>query len=220
VNIDLVIFDCDGVLVDSELLSNQSDLDLLESLGIKLELEDYMRRYVGKSALDTMTGIEAQTGMTLPEDFLTRKQARVLEYFERGLQPIPNISSVFKDLPYPRCVASSSTPERILFSLSQTGLLEYFEPHTIFSATMVKNGKPAPDLFLLAAREMKVSPARCVVIEDSISGVLGAVAAGMTAFGFTGGSHIRAGHTERLLQAGATRVFTDMTELPALIGST
>ncbi len=215
---DLVIFDCDGVLVDSELLSNQSDLDLLESLGIKLELEDYMRRYVGKSALDTMAGIESQTGVTLPEDFLTRKQAHVLERFERGLQPIPGVYTVLKHLSHPRCVASSSTPERILFSLSQTGLLEYFEPHTIFSATMVKNGKPAPDLFLLAAERMSTDPARYIVIEDSISGVLGAVAAGMTAFGFTGGSHIRAGHTERLLQAGAARVFTDMTELPALIG--
>jgi HAD superfamily hydrolase (TIGR01509 family) len=219
-NVDLVIFDCDGVLVDSELLSNQSDLDLLESLGIKLELEEYMRLYVGKSALDTMAGIESQTGVKLPEDFLTRKQARVLERFERSLEPIPGIASVLEQLSYSRCVASSSTPERILFSLSKTGLLEHFQPHTIFSATMVKNGKPAPDLFLLAAREMKVSPARCIVIEDSLSGVLGAVAAGMTAFGFIGGSHIRAGHTERLLQAGATRVFTDMTALPALIGST
>ncbi len=216
-SVDLVIFDCDGVLVDSELLSNQSDLDLLESLGIKLELEDYMRRYVGKSALDTMAGIEAQTGVTMPEDFLTRKQAHVLERFERGLEPIPGIASALEQLSYSRCVASSSTPERILFSLSQTGLLEYFQPHTIFSATMVKNGKPAPDLFLLAAERMSTDPARCVVIEDSISGVLGAVAAGMTAFGFTGGSHIRAGHTERLLEAGVVRVFSDMTELPALI---
>jgi HAD superfamily hydrolase (TIGR01509 family) len=217
-SVDLVIFDCDGVLVDSELLSNQSDLDLLESLGITLELEEYMRRYVGKSALDTMTGIEAQTGVTLPPDFLTRKQAHVLERFERGLQPIPGIVSVLKSLPYSRCVASSSTPERILFSLSKTGLLEHFEPHTIFSATMVKHGKPAPDLFLLAAERMSTDPARCVVIEDSISGVLGAVAAGMTAFGFTGGSHIRAGHTEHLLQAGAACVFSDMLELPGLIG--
>ena len=213
----LVIFDCDGVLVDSELLSNQSDLDLLASLGIDLELEDYMRRYVGKSARDTVLGIEAQTGLRLPADFLEHKQSRVLEAFARELLPIPGIKSALDRLPSLRCVASSSTPERIRFALRQTGLLERFLDDAIFSATMVARGKPAPDLFLLAAREMHVPPEDCIVIEDSLAGVQGAVAAGMAAFGFTGGSHIRDGHAERLLEAGAALVFKDMLELPELI---
>lgn len=214
---ELVIFDCDGVLVDSELISNQSDLDLLTTFGIHLELEDYMRRYVGKSARDTVAGIEAQTGLKLPEDFLERKQAHVLEAINRGLNPIAGISTVLEQLPYPRCVASSSTPQRIRFALRQAGLLGFFDDDAIFSATMVSRGKPAPDLFLLAAERMNTDPSRCVVIEDSLSGVQGAVAAGMRALGFVGGSHVRSGHAQILLEAGAALVFSDMLELPSLI---
>lgn len=214
---ELVIFDCDGVLVDSELISNQSDLDLLSKLGIELELEDYMRRYVGKSARDTVLGIQAQTGQRLPENFLELKQAHVLNAFTRGLEPIPGIVTALEALPYPRCVASSSTPERIRFALCQTGLIGHFEETAIFSATMVTRGKPAPDLFLLAATRMNADPTHCVVIEDSLAGVQGAVAAGMTAFGFTGGSHIRDGHAGHLLEAGAAHVLNDMPSLPWMI---
>lgn len=215
-NPGLVIFDCDGVLVDSELLSNQSDLELLRTFGIDLELEDYMRRYVGKSAADTVRGIEAQTGVKLPTDFLERKQAHVLAAFERELQPIENVDVALGVLPFTRCVASSSTPERIRFSLKRTGLLDCFDDDAIFSATMVQHGKPAPDLFLLAAQRMNRVPNVCVVIEDSVSGVQAAIAAGMTALGFVGGSHHSGDHGP-LLEAGASAVFGNMLMLPKMI---
>jgi HAD superfamily hydrolase (TIGR01509 family) len=216
VNPGLVIFDCDGVLVDSELLSNRSDLELLRTFGIDLELEDYMRRFVGKSAADTVRGIKAQTGVKLPDDFLERKQAHVLAAFEPALQPIEDVAVALDALPFTRCVASSSTPERIRFSLKHTGLLERFDDHAIFSATMVKHGKPAPDLFLLAATRMGHAANTCVVIEDSVAGVQAAIAAGMTALGFVGGSHHSGDHGP-LLEAGASAVFEDMHLLPRVI---
>jgi HAD superfamily hydrolase (TIGR01509 family) len=212
----LLIFDCDGVLVDSELISNRADLELLKTLGIELELEDYMARYVGKSALDTLRGIEAQTGRTLPPDFLERKQANVISAFERELEAIEDVADVLDVLPFTRCVASSSTPERVRFSLERTGLLDRFDDDAIFSATMVERGKPAPDLFLMAAKRMGRVPDVCIVIEDSVAGVMAAVAAGMTALGFVGGSHHSGAHGP-LLDAGARAVFGNMMALPWII---
>ena len=213
---DLILFDCDGVLIDSELLANRSDVDLLAELGIAFDLEEYMQRFVGKSAKDTVAGIEAATGRSLPEGFLERKAARVLEVFRDRLRPIPGIHEALAHLPMRRCVASSSLPERLEFTLGLTGLWAAFAPH-VFSATMVPRGKPAPDLFLFAAERMGADPADCLVVEDSPFGVQAAVAAGMRAFGFVGGSHRRPGSADRLLDAGAALVFADMAQLPDLI---
>jgi HAD superfamily hydrolase (TIGR01509 family) len=216
-NFDLVIFDCDGVLVDSELLGNQADIELFASLNIQLDLEDYMLRYVGVSARETVRGIEQQTGRKLPENILELKQQNVFRRFERELKAIDGVLDVLKSLKLARCVASSSVPERIQFSLGLTGLLPLLEPH-LFSSTMVARGKPAPDLFLYAATSMKCDPGRCIVIEDSEVGVQAAMSAGMHAIGFYGGSHCRGGHDERLRQAGARWVLRDMREVGYLLG--
>lgn len=215
-DVDLIIFDCDGVLVDSELLGNVADLELFATLGIELELEDYMSRYVGVSARETVRGVELQSGVKLPDNILELKQQNVFRRFERDLQAIEGVRELLDELKLPRCVASSSVPERIRFSLSLTGLLPLLEPH-LFSSTMVARGKPAPDLFLYAADVMRVAAGRCVVIEDSVPGVQAAIAAGMRAIGFCGGAHCRPQHARLLQDAGAHWICHHMQAVQALL---
>jgi HAD superfamily hydrolase (TIGR01509 family) len=212
---DLVIFDCDGVLIDSEMLSVRADIECLAEHGIALSADEIMERYTGISMAGMLSDLEARFGRKLPE-FADRHQDRLRLLFEQGLQPIPGIVEVLDSLGSPSCVASSGTPERIKHALSFVGLLDRFHPH-VFSAVEVRRGKPAPDLFLHAAVRMRVAPARCVVIEDSLPGVAAAVAAGMTAIGFTGGSHCRPAHDSRLLAQGAARVVGSMAELLPLL---
>ncbi len=139
-----------------------------------------------------------------------------LDRYASELAAIPFIAEAIAAIPLPKCVASSGTPEKIRHGLTCAGLFDVFAPH-IFSAVQVTCGKPAPDLFLFAAEQMKTAPARCLVIEDSVPGVTGGCAAGMTVFGFHGGSHCTAGHAELLHAAGAAVTFDDMRQLPDLI---
>jgi HAD superfamily hydrolase (TIGR01509 family) len=208
---DLVIFDCDGVLVDSEMLSVRADIECLAEHGIELSADEILERYTGISMAGMLKDLEVRFGRKLP-GFANRHHDRLRLLFEEGLQPIPGIVEVLDSLGLPSCVASSGTPERIEHALSLVGLLDRFHPH-LFSAVEVRHGKPAPDLFLHAAVRMGVAPARCVVIEDSLPGVAAAVAAGMTAIGFTGGSHCPPAHDSRLLERGAALVVGSMAEL-------
>lgn len=211
----LLIFDCDGVLVDSELLACQVDADILTGLGLPYTAGDIARQFVGKSMKDLIATIEAEHGCTLPTDFADQINSALFARFETDLKPISGIREAILSLPYPRCVASSSVPERIALSLRVTGLADLFE--NIFSATQVQRGKPAPDLFLYAAEQMGFSPKECVVIEDSPAGVQGALAAGMCVIGFTGGGHCGPDHAEKLRQAGAARIIEQMTDLSATL---
>jgi len=140
----------------------------------------------------------------------------VAEAFVRELKPVRGVSEALARLSNRKCVASSSLPDRLAHTLGLTGLAEWFGT-AVFSASMVTRGKPAPDLFLYAAQQMRTAPSRCLVIEDSAPGILAAKTAGMTAFGFTGASHCRPGHAQRLSAAGADLVFSDMRELPAFV---
>jgi HAD superfamily hydrolase (TIGR01509 family) len=211
VDFDLVIFDCDGVLIDSEMLSVAADVACLAEYGIEMPADEILERYTGVSFADMLTGIEARFGRSLP-GFAERHRVRLRELFTGRLQAIEGVTSVLDSLSCSRCVASSGTHERLQHALTLVGLYERFYPH-IFSAADVARGKPAPDLFLLAAERMRVVPRRCVVIEDSLPGVAAAVAAGMTAIGFTGGSHCRPGHGARLAAEGANVVVGRMAEL-------
>jgi len=212
---DLVIFDCDGVLVDSELLSVEADRGCLADHGIDLSAEEILERYTGLSLAAMLSDLESRYGRPLP-DFATRHRERLRSLFEADLRPIPGIGAVLDALTCRVCVASSGTSERLQHALSLVGLLDRFQPH-VFSVSEVAHGKPAPDLFLHAAGRMGVAPQRCLVVEDSIAGVAAAVAAGMPAIGFTGGSHCRPGHGARLAAAGAALVIGRMAELlPAL----
>ena len=155
-------------------------------------------------------------GRSLPDDFHTQVYAEIFRLFAVSLEATPHIDEALAAIALPVCVASSGPPEKISASLNRVGLWDRFAPH-IFSAVQVRNGKPAPDLFLFAAAQMQAAPARCLVIEDSLAGIAAAVAAGMPVLGFYGGSHCRPGHGDRLRAAGAVAVFADMRQLPDLI---
>lgn len=203
----LVIFDCDGVLVDSESLSCRIDVELLSEKGVSMTAEEMMRRFVGLSYETMLEEISNQYRVAL-EDFEAESVRRFLHAITTELTPVPGIPRVLELLELPVCVASSSPMMRILQSLEVTGLLDHFSER-IFSAQMVNAGKPAPDLFLLAARKCGVEPSRCLVIEDSPHGIAAARAAGMIAVGFTGGSHCSDEHRKTLLDAGTDALVTD-----------
>ena len=213
---DLVIFDCDGVLVDSEVIACRTDAECLGEIGITITADEIMDRYTGTSAAAMIADLGARYGKTVPADFADILHRRLWAAFETGLSAVAGIEDMLDALACRVCVASSSTPERLRHSLSLTGLLRYFEPH-VFSTTQVARGKPAPDLFVFAARAMHVTPQACVVIEDSIPGVEAAVAAGIPVYGFVGGGHCRPGHADRLRRAGASAIFERMDMLPGLL---
>ena len=215
-SLSLIIFDCDGVLVDSEMLACRADAECLAEIGIAITAEEILERYVGISLAGMLADLAARSGRALPHGFSDTLRQRTRAAFEAGLTAVSGVAGVLSALTQPVCVASSSEPSRIRHALSLVGLRDRFEPH-IFSATQVPRGKPAPDLFLFAAAQMNASPAACVVIEDSVAGVQAACAAGIRVVGFTGASHCRPGHDDRLRQAGAAAVFNDMAALPGLL---
>ena len=215
----LVIFDCDGVLVDSEVLFNCIAAEEFTRCGVPMDTETAIARFTGISAPNMIAAVEAETGKPIPEYFTQRCRARANKVFDAELEAIAGVDAVLMDNAQRRCVASSSSPARIRRSLKTTGLYSHFKDDAIFSAVMVKNGKPAPDLFLYAAEAMGVAPADCIVIEDSRAGVQAGVAAGMTVLGFVGASHIRDGHANRLREIGTHHIFDDMSALPGLLGA-
>ncbi|AHY55512.1 HAD family hydrolase [Bradyrhizobium japonicum] len=214
--IDLIIFDCDGVLVDSEVISCRAHADVLTRHGYPITSEQVFARFLGRSTRQANLEIETELGRKLPEAYHSDLQDELFRSFEADLEAIRGIHDVLDVVAQRVCVASSGSHERMQVSLGSTGLYERLTPN-IFSASQVKNGKPAPDLFLFAAKEMGVAPERCVVIEDSLAGIAGARAAGMTVFGFCGGSHCGDGHAETLREAGADLTFADMHQLPDLV---
>ncbi|MFD3546233.1 HAD family hydrolase [Streptomyces sp. NPDC058655] len=210
---DLVIFDNDGVLVDSEPLANSILAGYLTELGHPTSYEESLRDYMGSAVHRVHDLVLDRTGQRLPADFDETLHTRTFTAFERELKPVPGVQEVLYGLVeqgIDYCVASSGSHERIRVGHRVTGLDEWFEDEWIFSSQDVGQGKPAPDLFLHAARSMGVDPARCVVIEDSPLGVRAALAAGMDVYGFT--SMMPA---DRL--AGATGYFGDMKQLPGIL---
>jgi HAD superfamily hydrolase (TIGR01509 family) len=218
--LDLVIFDCDGVLVDSEAIVARAESELLEAFGVRLAPEEITQRYAGLPAPEIHRRIEQEWDVTLGDPFAVEKAGRVARVLAAELEPVAGMRAVLDTLEAAgrpkRCVASSSDPERIAASLARTGLAPYFGPD-VFSTALVERGKPAPDLFLLAAATMGVAPAGCLVVEDSAFGVEAAVAAGMDAVGFTAGSHSGAWAVGRLRAAGAPVTVGSAAELGALI---
>jgi HAD superfamily hydrolase (TIGR01509 family) len=210
---DLVIFDCDGVVVDSEVLSCGCLTAAFREHGVALELDDVVELFVGRSATAVDAYWHTQIGRDPPADFFPGYRKRVATAFTEKLQAMPLAGEVLARLPRAYCLASSSEPDRIRLTLSVTRLDGYFTGR-IFSAAMVENGKPAPDLFLLAAREMRFSPERALVIEDSTAGVCAGKAAAMTVWGFVGGSHCQGRDAAaKLSAAGADRIFDSLGEL-------
>jgi HAD superfamily hydrolase (TIGR01509 family) len=210
-SVELVIFDCDGVLVDSERLAIKIDVQVLDELGWPLSEAEVVERFVGRSDRDMQAAIEAQLQRTLPADWGEQVRRRYREVFETELVPVPGVVQALHRIGELTCVASSGTHEHLRYTLGLTGLYERFAGR-IFSSQDVAAGKPAPDLFLYAAEQMGCAADRCVVVEDSRSGVEAARAAGMRVLGFAGGLT-----PPELLEGPATVVFEDMLELPGLL---
>jgi HAD superfamily hydrolase (TIGR01509 family) len=213
---DIVIFDCDGVLVDSELIFARVLAECLSGLDFPVTLDEAIALGFGRNRLTLAAAIEARYGRGLPHVFFDTFAARSAAAFERDLLPMPGIEELLAALPLPRCVASNGRLDRVRQRLAMTRLLPFFDPH-VFSASQVAHGKPAPDLFLFAAERLGARPTGCTVVEDSIAGVEAAVAAEMPVVGYCGGSHCPRDHADRLRAAGCSRVFTVMPELAAFL---
>jgi HAD superfamily hydrolase (TIGR01509 family) len=211
--IDLVIFDCDGVLVDSEVLTNTILRDMLVELGATVTLEDMFDSFVGHSMAQCLDLMRDLLGQYPPDDFVVDYRKRCVQVLQEELQPVPGIELALSRIRLPMCVASSGDHDKMRTTLGQTGLLDHFKDR-LFSVTQVAHGKPAPDVFLLAASSMGVPPDRVAVVEDTPVGVMAGVAAGMKVFGYAGRTP-----QQRLRSAGASVVFHDMSMLPALLES-
>jgi HAD superfamily hydrolase (TIGR01509 family) len=212
----VVIFDCNGVLVDSESIAAGVLAEAFKRVGMALTVESMTRRFHGRRPADIFAAVEAATGKTLPLDFSSTVAAETLRRLRAELQAIPHAAHALTWIRGPKAVASSSPHNRIRASLEVTGLIRFFEPR-LFSASDVRKGKPAPDLFLLAAARSQVEPAQCIVVEDSAPGIAAAAAAGMTPIGFVGGSHAAGRLAKDLVATGARTVIADMRALKSTI---
>lgn len=215
---DLVIFDCDGVLIDSERIINRVHAETLAAYGYQINEEDLLARFCGMSDAAMLGIIEREWGRALPGFYCQRVEELIAQEYHLSLQPVAGIHKALAALKLPVCVASSGMPGQIRLGLEIAGLFEYFAPN-LFSATMVARGKPAPDIFLYAAERMGADPERCLVIEDSLAGIDAALAARMTAIGFCGGSHCGPQHAAALRAKRAVSVIDDMRVLAAAIAA-
>ncbi|MBF0246577.1 MAG: HAD family hydrolase [Alphaproteobacteria bacterium] len=217
--IDLVIFDCDGVLVDSEMIASRELAAYLTDLGRPTTGAECRAAFTGLSIQSVGEKVRGAWGVDLPADFAAALRERDRAAFERDLKAVPGVEAALDALSargLPFCVASSGAPEKIRHSLALTGLLDRFDGH-LFSAAQVARGKPAPDLFLHAATAMGAEPGRCLVLEDSPAGVQGAVAATMRAHGFTGASHCTDATAPALVAAGAVAIHPTMADFLSLL---
>jgi HAD superfamily hydrolase (TIGR01509 family) len=212
----VVIFDCNGVLVDSEPIATRVAAEEFTRAGFAMTPEIVSRFFAGRRAADMFAAVEAATKRKLPPNFSAQLTAATLRRFRTDLRAMPHVSYALTWVRGPKCVASSSTLDRIRVSLEATGLSRFFEPN-LFSANEVPRGKPAPDLLLHAAAKMRVAPQGCIVVEDSAVGVAAAAAAGMIPIGYVGGSHAGAQLPGQLKAAGAKAVIADMRALKATI---
>ena len=211
-NVKLVIFDCDGVLIDSEPIANRVFRDLLESCGLKLTLDEVLRTFVGSTKDGCIVIAGKLLGRPLPTDF-GKRWDRALFAALRAVKPVAGVPELLAGMKVPFCVASNGNPDRMALALDYAGLMPWVRGK-LFTAAEVAHPKPAPDLFLHAAKSMGVDPSACVVVEDTPTGVRAGVAAGMRVFAYAAATHIPA---KELKAEGATTTFTTMGELPALL---
>lgn len=215
---DLVIFDCDGVLLDSEVIACRAEASALTELGLHYSWQQVAERFAGTPENEMYALLEQESGREIPARYRARVKAEVDAEYLRGVEAIAGVETLLDGLSQPVCVASSSRPSKLALGLVRAGLYERFYPH-VFSVKLVERGKPAPDIFLYAANAMGVAPERCLVVEDSVAGVTAARAAGMRVIGFIGGSHCFGGHDQRLIAAGADAVISALPELLGLIST-
>ena len=211
-----IIFDCDGVLIDSEEISMATDQALLAENGVVISEQEMHRRFVGKTFTAMVEELEAERGIRLPTDLEARKDEIMLERYRLGLQPVAGVHQALDAITHPKSIGTNGPRHRALLALEVTGIAHHFDGRlTTFED--VTRGKPFPDVYLLAAERAGFPPSECLVIEDSVTGVAAAVAAGCPTLGFTGSHLHRSEHALALTRLGAMRVFNDMAELPDML---
>lgn len=216
--IKLVIFDMDGVLVESEKAYAQAHAEIYPRFGYNTTEEEHYKRWAGVRTKKKLEIIKQETGVDISYDEIYPLVCqRLEELLKESLDGTPFITESLSNLQLDRCVASASPVDRIKLALGQTDTLQHFKTESLFSSHMVKQGKPAPDTFLYAAEKMGYKPEECIVIEDSLAGIQAGKAAGMLTLGYIGGVHRDKDFTPQMLEAGADHVFEDMRELPELI---
>lgn len=212
----LIVFDCDGVLVETELLANQCEVDALKTLGYSFTLEEYVDIALGKQNQLVEAILKEQFNIELPVNFWNDLGIKQRMIFDSELTAVEGVIGAVSSLSLPTCVASSSSLARLHHTLGITGLLSYFEGR-IYSTESVARGKPFPDIFLHVAKCMNVAPSDCIVIEDSLAGIEGALTAGMTVLAFGGGKHMTARMRQKLKKSGAHLFFDQMHDLNRLL---
>lgn len=212
--VSLIIFDCDGVLADSEVLSAQVLIAQLAALGIHVTPAETRRDFLGRSFPTVAQSIRTRFARPLPPGFEADYRARLLDLFATDLRPTPGLAAMLDALQVPACIATSSSPQRALRTLDLLGLADRFAGR-VFTASLVRRGKPAPDLFLLAAARMGAAPAETLVIEDSAPGIAAAQAAGMAALHYAGGAHLRG--AEPMALPPGLRSFDNWDDFPQLL---
>jgi HAD superfamily hydrolase (TIGR01509 family) len=213
---DLLIFDCDGVLIDSQHIQCRIDAAEFSRLGYSVTADELLRQFTGFTTKDMQAHVERVLGRSLSPDFGDQRVRLIDAAYQAELKIIPGVREMLAEIGLPSCVASNGRTFRVKRALALIDLLSLFEPH-VFGADLVMQPKPAPELFLFAAARMGVPAARCLVIEDSVVGVRAAVAAGMPVLGFYGGGHCYEGYEADLSAAGAAAVFRDMRYLKVLV---
>ena len=217
--IEAVLFDCDGVLVDSEILAVEVETQMLAEIGLRYDLQDFKARFMGMSDAAFFAALDsdslAQLGRHLPQNFENTCRERLYREVRARMKEVEGAAEAVVALRKPKAVASSSTTERLRIKLERVGLWHLFHPH-VYGADHVTHAKPAPDLFLYAAEGLDVRPEVCLVIEDSVNGVRAALAAGMRVWGFAGGGHMDELARDRLIAAGAERIVPSWTDASRL----
>ncbi len=210
---EAIIWDCDGVLMDSEFIACKAEAEILTEFGFPTTTEEALNNYMGKTMNDVLTELGIKEKYSEISEEINKKTKDI---FEKELKIIDGISEVLKEINLPMCIASGSSMERLNYSLKLVGLYDFFKGK-IFSAELVENGKPAPDIFLYSAKKLNVDPKKCLVIEDGNHGTTAGVKAGMTVYGFTGASHMTEKRIKMLEDAGTTLLFDKMSKLTELI---
>lgn len=215
---NLIIFDCDGVLIDSEIIASRVELDMLKEHGYECDEMEHIKRFTGLNFSQTIKIIEQESGRYYPDELDDKIEAEIDNRLWRSVVALPGAGDVLDQLDQPRCICSNSSAERLKLSLTKVELWDRFRPY-VFSAQTLPDiaVKPAPDIFLHAAKEFEVLPQECVVIEDSAHGVSGAVAAGMRVIGYVGASHSYPGHGDQLVDAGAETIIRHLGEITKVV---
>jgi HAD superfamily hydrolase (TIGR01509 family) len=217
---ELVIFDCDGTLVDSEVIASQVDTALLAEQGVQIEPEEFNQRYAGLTFAEAVLRVEAEFKVPLQASIIDRSKEILDRRLASEVQPIAGAAGAVLRVRQPRCVCSNSSPERLAAMLGRTGMAPLFGEN-VFSARALPSHKPkpAPDIFLFAAEKLGAKPANCFVVEDSVHGITAAKRAGMRVVGFTGGGHTWPGHADALTEAGAETVISRWADFASVLAA-